>query len=382
MVIPDLQLRAQSLGADGWQIGGLISSMFLVQIVASPLWGRLSDRVGRKPVLIVCGLISAGSMFAYAFSDSLWLILASRCLAGLAAANVVVAQAYIGDVTDQNSRTAAMGRIGAAITLGLIAGPAIGGFLALAGGAFLLGTTAGVVALMGVIWILIGVPYRRPIDSAEARAKKTFRFEVLKDFPALRPLFAIAAAGWFALACLEGTFGRLIAVIFGYTPEQVAAGWASRDFGIVFSFESALTVLVQAVALTWITARISPLPLLRLGYLLQGVGLALTPLATGMTSLIGITTIYALGVAVANPTINALCSEIVPSTRQGEMFGLLQSARSTGFLLGPATGGALFDFLPALPYWIAGLVSLGAALLVRRHAVASRQASARNVSVS
>src|SRR5688572_16075672 len=134
MAFPDIQLRAEKFGAPGVLIGLLLSSYFIVQILASPRWGRLSDHVGRKPVLLTCTALSVLSMLAYAFASSLWLILLSRIFAGLAAANVVVAQAYIADTSTEADRAAKMGRIGAAITAGLIAGPALGGYLAHVGG--------------------------------------------------------------------------------------------------------------------------------------------------------------------------------------------------------------------------------------------------------
>ena len=106
--------------------------------------------------------------------------------------------------------------------------------------------------------------------------------------------------------------------------------------------------------------------MLRLGYGLQGIGLGLTPFAPNLAWLFAYSTLYAVGAGVANPTINALCSAVTPSDRQGEMFGLLQAARSVGFLLGPLLGGILFDWRPEAPYVLAAAVMLVAGLLARR----------------
>ena len=356
MAFPDIQLRAEAFGAPGWIIGGLLSSYFLVQMVASPKWGLLSDRIGRKPVLLICHGLSALSMLAYAYSHGLWGILGSRVLAGFAAANVVVAQAYIADTLDEKTRAAGMGRVGAAISAGLIAGPAIGGWLAEAGGNYLLGMVAAGAAGFGLLWIAIGVPHRPPTEERRPGKRPAVDLSILRDVPQLPRLFTIAAAAWFALACLEGTFGRLIKHNLGY------GQW---EFGLIFSYESALAVLVQAFLLSWVLKRIKQRSLLRLAYALQGVGLAMTPFAPSLAVLFMVSTLFAVGAGFANPMINTLCSEATPANRQGEMFGLLQATRSLGFLVGPTLGGIIFDWNAAAPYLLAGGVCLAALTLVR-----------------
>ena len=354
MVIPDVQTRLESFGASGWGIGVVLSSYFLVQIIASPLWGRASDRWGRKPILVLCGVLSAASMLAYAFANSLVFILLSRALAGLAAANVVVAQAYIADTTgdEEEERTRAMGRIGAATTTGLILGPALGGWLSYVGGNLLLGLVAAGASGLGALWILLSV---RPVPPAPKWLKEKHALldlSLLREVPRLRPLFGFAAAVFFALACLEGTFGRLIRQRLGLGPPE---------FGLIFGYESVVSVAVQSLLLAWMTARLGHRLLLSGACVLQAVGLALTPFAPGLGALFALSTLYATGAGFATPTINTLCSEATPEPRQGEMFGLLQAARSFGFLLGPLLGSVLFDWRAEAPYLLAGAVLLVAA---------------------
>ena len=356
MAFPDIQLRAEVFGAPGWIIGMLLSSYFLVQMAASPKWGLLSDRIGRKPVLLICQALSALSMLAYAYANGLWGILGSRVLAGFAAANVVVAQAYIADTLSDEDRAVGMGRVGAAISAGLIAGPAIGGWLAEAGGNHLLGLVAAAAAGFGLLWIAVGVPHRPPTVERKPGKRPVVDLSILREVPQLPRLFTIAAASWFALACLEGTFGRLI---------KHNLGFGQREFGLIFSYESVLSVLVQAFLLAWILKRVTQPSLLRLAYALQGVGLALTPFAPGLAALFVVSTLYALGAGFANPTINTLCSAATPQDRQGEMFGLLQATRSVGFLVGPTLGGIIFDWNVAAPYLLAGGVCLAALTLDR-----------------
>ncbi|MEI6432366.1 MAG: MFS transporter, partial [bacterium] len=158
MILPDIQTRLESFGAQGVIIGLTLSSYFLVQLVVSPWWGRASDRIGRKYVLTICGLLSAGSLFLYGAATDIWWIVASRILAGFAAANVAVAQAYIADMTLDDARTAGLGKLSAAITTGLLLGPALGGYLASVGGNRLLGSVAGGAALLGAVWIWLTLP--------------------------------------------------------------------------------------------------------------------------------------------------------------------------------------------------------------------------------
>ena len=310
-------------------------------------------------------------LLSYGLATNIWLVLTGRILAGFAAANVAVAQAYIADVTNDVTRTAALGRLSSAITVGLLLGPALGGSLASVGGNRLLGFVAAGAALLGALWIaltLSAVPPRcepeTPTTHEATESAKKSRPGILSLFreaPALRFLFGLSVAGMLALAILEGTFGRLISHRLGYGP---------REFGWIFAFESLISVVVQYFLLTRLTARFTSRPLLIGAYLGQGIGLALTPFAPNLAALFGCSFVYALGVALANPTLNALSSRAAPENRQGEMFGLLQGARSVGFLAGPTLGGVLFDWKPESPYLLAGVTLLCAAIVVftaRRH---------------
>ncbi len=375
MAFPDLQLRAEQFRAPGWLIGLLLSSYFAVQMLASPRWGSLSDRIGRKPVLLACTALSSLSMVAYAFAENVWLILASRILAGLAAANVVVAQAYIADNTTEEQRAASMGRVGSAILIGLVAGPALGGELAHRGGNYLMGLCAAGASAMSLVWIYFAVEQQPPRAERKPGSRALLDLRLLRDVPRLRRIFFVSAGGWFALACLEGTFGRLIKHMFGL---------GQREFGWIFSYESLLGALL-GLLMARIALRFASEAILRVGYLLQGVGLGLTPLAPLLVAGVGAvgaypvqivsigiaSTIYAIGLGLVNPTLNTVSSNLTPADRQGELFGLLQAARSAGFLAGPAIGGVLFDWQPAAPYALAAGVAVLAALLISANGAAN-----------
>jgi len=367
MAFPDIQLRAEwfarssGIGKPGVLIGILLSSYFAVQLLASPRWGKLSDRIGRKPVLLFCTALSCGSMVAYAFSTTLLGVLASRILAGLAAANVVVAQAYIADTSSEEDRVPKQGRVSAALMAGLVAGPAIGGMLAFHGGNYLLGITAASASFLSLLWIFMAIPQgvrpERKIE-LEERAHWSRAFidlRLLRDIPRLRRLFIYAASGWFVLACLEGTFGRLI---------EHNLGMGQREFGWIFSYES-LIGAGMGLVLAWVVKILSSQAILRWGYLMEGIGLGLMPLAPGLSTLFAASTLYALGTGLVNPTLNGVSSELAPEDRQGEMFGLLQASRSLGFLVGPVVGGGLFEIEPWLPYGLAAGVAIVLAIVIR-----------------
>ncbi len=365
MIIADIQLRAESMVPKGWPtgliVGGLLASTFVTQLVASPRWGIASDHKGRKPVVIACTVLSAAAMLVYGLAGSLWILLLSRVLSGFGSANVAVAQAYISESVDADDRTAALGRVGAAISAGLVIGPPIGGFLAASGGNLMIGLVAGGLSLVGAGWMMLALPNIPPKEERRPGKVPAIDLRLLKDLPKLRPLVLIASVAWIALATLEGTFARLISHLFHYD---------QRQFGILFGYESVLGIVVQGVLLAWIAKKLSQTALIRTAFLSQGIGLALNPFAgllmpavAPFAILFVASTLYAVGSGVANPTINSLCSRLTPDSRQGELFGLLQGARSLGFVVGPLIGGALFDWQPAAPYLLAGSVCVLAAFL-------------------
>jgi MFS family permease len=364
LAFPDLAIRARDFGAPGWVVGAIYASLFAVQFVAAPLWGRGSDRIGRKPVIVVCTLLSSLSMVAYALAVGVSGLFLSRILAGVAAANVVAAQAYLADVTSERERGGAMGRIGAALSAGLIAGPALGGWIAEVGGSAAIGWTAATASLIAALVVAVGLPSVPP-GKAEASPRPIFDFGLLRQAPGLRPLFLLALVSWFALACLEGTFVPLVRSMFEF-PQEMAGLTFQTQFsasGSIFAFESLVAVLVQGILYAWISRRFGVRALLALGLGGMGLGLLATPFAPSLGALFAISGLFSLGLSIANPTIHTAASRLAPRGRQGEVFGLLQSARAVGFWLGPLLGNALFDWRPSAPYLLAGGVGLAAAFL-------------------
>lgn len=357
MIIPDIQLRAQGMGAPGWLIGTILASTFVVQLLVSPHWGKVSDRSGGKKIFVACQTISALAMLIYALAVSPMWLLASRIVGGLGAANVAIAQSMVAEQSSAVERAAAMGRIGAAISAGLIIGPSVGGHIAAFGNAAI-GFVAAGCSLLGVIVVLLFSQEAK--THAEERTKTKIDllagFRLIADVPAIRLLALVAAVSWFSLAMLEGTFGRLIA--------RPALGFGQQEFGWIFSFESLLSLIVQGFLVAIFAKKMTDNKILFIAYISLGIGLAFMPYSPTLLALFACSAFFAFGQGLSGPTLNTLASKVAPPDRQGELFGMLQSARSAGFIFGPILGGALFDKNMALPYLFAAATCMVAAVIV------------------
>ncbi len=353
MVFVNIQFRAEDLGANGLIIGVIMASTFVVQTLVSPWWGAKSDQIGRKNVFLICTSLSAVSILVYGLAPNLWIILLSRVLAGFGGANVAIAQASVVDDTNPELKTRVLGRLGAAQTAGMIAGPAAGGLIGAYLGTQWLGIIGFILSTIGVVAVAI---FAELAGARKVPNKPRFGFgPLIKDFPKLIPFVIIASVAWFSLSTLEGTFGRLL---------QTNWGFGEKEMGAIFSFESIISFIVQGIILGWLTSKIKDRTLLVIGYIVQGIGLAITPFVPDLLPLFGASLLYAAGMAIANPTLNGLASNAVKPERQGELFGVLHSARSIGFAFGPLIGGMMFDWIPSSPYILAGTVCLLAAFLV------------------
>ena len=368
MLIPDIQLRAETMLAGfsfkGPIIGALLQATFIVQLFASPRWGRLADKTGRRRVFVICQWISALAMLIYGFAGSIALLFVSRVLAGFGGANVSVAQAMAA-VAAGDDRKRVLGWVSATLSAGMIFGPAVGGMLAHSSGSRLIGVAGAIISFAGGAIVLALVPKDDPSTSSEEQIESKkgnfgFDFTIFKSYPSLLPFFWIAVTASFALATLEGTFGRLIRAMLGYD---------QREFGIIFSYEALLGIFISVVVLVWLGKRMCDTSILRLGYIAQGIGLGLNPLAgalvsfaPGMVWLLIASTFFAFGSGIVGPTLSTLASNTVPEEIQGELFGTMQAARTVGFIIGPILGGFLFDIWHPGPYVFAAIVCLVVAI--------------------
>ncbi len=348
MVIPVLPLYAKKLGAQEAWVGLLSSGYSAMQFVFAPIWGRLSDRVGRRPVLLVSIGMTAVAFAMYGFaSDFAWL-LAARLFAGVATANIAIAQAYVADVTTPETRAKGMGLIGAAFGLGFVLGPAFGGVLSrwsLAAPSF---AAAGLAAVnLVAAWFILGEPEQHKAAGHGARPKGVNALLAELARPGVAALIAIYFLSIAAFSAMENTYAFLATERYGLEAEKVF--WLFAYIGII-------VVIVQGGLIGPLTRRFGEKPLLVAGLLLQGGALVALPFASGLAGLLAATAPLALGSGLASPTLSSLLSRHARADDQGGTLGLGQSAAAVGRVVGPEAGTWTYaTHAPFVPF-VAGAV--------------------------
>lgn len=350
MVFPLLPLYAKTFQASDAVIGSIAASFALAQMFFSPLWGALTDRFGRKPV-IAAGLLGMSCAFLlFAVSTSIFMLFASRFLQGAFAAAVLPsARAYVADVTKKEERVKALGRLGAMLMLGAVFGPAIGGLLA--GNDMSLPFFVGsAIAFLNFFFIAFFLPESLP----RAVRKKTpfrgisgFRFKEswLALHSSLAPLFLLAFAWSFLIANKQVALPLLGAEHFSL---DVAA------IGFLFAVMGILSAFVQFFLIEKITRAIGSHLTIAVGLLASAVSFALLPFAPVTAALFLVASLAGLGAAVARPVITALISQET-SEGQGITMGTASMFESAGRLVGPFVGGVLFSFWYAGPFVFSGI---------------------------
>ena len=364
VVIPLLPFYGLRFGASAAEVTWMMACYSLAQFFCSPLLGRLSDRVGRRPVLLLSLCASIASYLWLGFADALWMLFAARLLAGAGAGNIAAAQAYISDVTTSETRAKGMGMIGAAFGLGFTFGPALGGLLAgsnasaaaLARPAFL---AAGLSALAFVV-ALARLKESLP-ESARTTARRPSRWQVARDVatrPVLRRLILLLFITITAFAAMETTFALWA---------NRALAWGPRAVGFNFLYVGLVLVAVQGGLIGRLSRRFGEARLVLAGAVLIALGLLGLPFALAVWRVLVVDTCLALGMGLLNPSLTSLISLEAGSGERGGILGVAQSASSLSRILGPAIAGPLFQgFGRDAPYYA------GAAVMVLVLALASR----------
>ena len=340
LVIPLLPFYAVRFAASPQQVTLLLAVYSLMQLFTAPLWGRLSDRVGRRAVLTVS---MAASVFAYLWIGSataLWMLFAARACAGACAGNIAAAQAYIADITKPEERAKGMGLIGAAFGLGFIIGPALGGLLAGNDPATAdvqtpawVAASLSFIALCGVVVLL---PESLPADRRGVRGPSRSRLGALLDVlrrPVLSRLIMTFFLVILAFAGMESTFALWAMEQFDWGPGQV---------GYVFAFVGLLSAVLQGGLIGSLTRRFGEERLLLCGLALIAVGLLVMPAARTVEVLSVAVSALALGMGLTQPSLNSLISRRAGREEQGEVLGVSQSVGSLSRVLGPAAAGYFF----------------------------------------
>ena len=345
VVMPVLPFWAQAFGADAAMFGLLQSGYAVAQFVCAPLWGRLSDRVGRRPVLLGTIAGTALAMLATGLAPSLAWLFAARILAGAFAANISVASAYIADVTPAEERTRWMGLLGASFGIGFVLGPAIGGILAPYGHAVPMFFTAALAAINWLVAVLRLVePERHELAERGGR-----RFALLRD-PALRAIVLANLAFSLAVTQLETFFAYLMKDRFGWGP----SGFAGILVGMAVVMGG-----IQGGAMKALSARNPERHLVVAGVALLALGFAGVPLAPSVAVLLLPLLLAAVGRAIAQPALLSLASQAARPEQRGAAMGVFQSSASLARVFGPALGGVLYGIALPYPFWLASALLVG-----------------------
>lgn len=349
IVVPILGRYAERFGANGFQVGLLFASFSLAQMVFAPVLGRVSDRVGRKPVIIFSLVGTAVGCFVTGAAGALWVLFLGRIIDGASGASVAVAQGAIADIAPPERRAQLLGMLGAAFGVGFVVGPALGGLAAL-GGPHVPFYVAGTIAAVNAVAAVIRLPETRP----EAREEHPARGSRAALTPDLRRYAVVGLLSTLGFAGFEATFSLWGAETFSLTEGSTA---------LVFLFVGALLVLVQGMLIGRLTASFGSRRLLRAGLAVVAAGMVTLASTSTWPVLFVALTFIAFGQGVAVPSGTALVTEAAPVERRGEALGYQQSVTALGRVAGPVVAGLLFDQVAVdAPFVVAGVLA-GLALL-------------------
>ena len=359
IIIPFIPYWAEHFAATPDVVALLFATYSTVAFVFSFVWGWVSDRWGRKPVLL---LALGGSVVSFAwlgFAEALWMLFAARALGGVFGANIAVAQAYIADVTPPEQRARGMGMMGAAFGLGFVLGPAIGGVLAGGDPAhpdfrtpfFAAAGVSFVAVVVGLVVLREPERHHAPATPKGIAARFRGFAAVMADPGVARPILVGVLVG-FVMAGLEATLALWA---------ERAHGWGPREIGYYFAYIGVLLVIVQG-GLVGLAARgIGEARAVPLAVAAMTAGIAMIPWCDTVALMLLSGLLIAVGFGLANPLLTGLISRNAPTHLQGTVMGAAQSVRSLSRIFGPITAGALFATLGRdAPFQVGGLILIAA----------------------
>jgi DHA1 family tetracycline resistance protein-like MFS transporter len=356
LVIPLLPFYAQSLKAQPWQITALFSAYSLGQFFAEPFWGRLSDRIGRRPVLIVTILANTLSYVALAYAPTIWVAFAIRLVGGFGSGNISTIQGYMADVTPPEQRAARMGLLGAAFGAGFVVGPALGGLLAhpeagRLGFQIPLFVAAGMAALASLGVFLFVVESRSPRAPDAPRPHRREALQTAMAHPVLSRVLLVTLVSTAAFAGMESIFGLWTYARFDWGPRQV---------GLCFAVIGVVASIGQGAVTGRLARRFGEPRVLTAGLSIIAFSLAITPFAPSGAAVPLFVGLTAFGQSLVFPCVAALISRATPPDQQGAMLGLNMAAGSLARMTGPLLAGPLFGLAIGGPYWLGALLTLPA----------------------
>lgn len=360
IVLPLLPAFAAEHSPAEWQIGLLMASYSFAQFLFAPVWGSLSDRIGRRPVLLISltGSVLAYSLFAVA--GSLAMLFAARLAAGAMAANISTAQAYIADVTPPERRARGMGLIGAAFGLGFVLGPALAGLLAHGSAAEAqarVGFAAAALSAADLAFAFFLLKESLPEERRGLQQQGPRRMELLRQAlrtPALGAAILIFSLATIAWSSMEPTLVRLLTLQFNFDRPQI--GYLFAGFGLY-------AAILQGGVTGRMAERVGEVRMIAAGALLLCLGMLLLPLAPGLPAVYAALALLGLGQSCLLPSIMAAISRLAAAAVQGGALGVSQSFSSLSRVIGPAMGGWLFGIDRRFSFFAAAAAALAALLI-------------------
>lgn len=352
LIIPILPIYADQLGAPGWVIGLVASAFSIMQFLFGPFWGNLSDRLGRRPILMGSMALMGLSYVLFAHSASLALLFASRLLAGIAAANISAAQAFISDITPPERRAKNFGIIGAAFGLGFIFGPPIGGYLKAELGIQAVGYAAAAFSFFNFLmaWILLPETLQDRSERVSLFANPFKELRATLKRPVIRELVMLTFVFITAFSMMHVTAALFWEKEYGLSEKQI---------GFMFMYIGVLAAIIQGGLIGKFNQWWGENQLLVAGTILMMLGLVLMPFPPKSWfypwELVCLAVI-SVGNAFLTPTISSLLSKISGPKEQGLIMGAYQSFSSLGRVFGPFIGGWLYGFSFQWPYLASGVL--------------------------
>ena len=357
LILPLLPYYAESFGASQLTVGLLLASYSLMQFIGAPVLGRLSDRDGRRPILLISQLGTFIGFMILGFATTLWMLFLSRIIDGISGANLSTAQAYIADVTDEKNRAKSFGLIGAAFGLGFIIGPAVGGFLSQFGYHVPAFFAAGLS-----MFTMILTFFMLPEPERKSNSRREFSVKALKQafgHPTVGILLSMVFTFGLAFAMFQTSFALFASARFGFNVQQTA---------LVLTYVGILSVIMQLVVVKRVVKRLGENRSIVVTLAALALGLVLMAMVQSPLALIFVMPILSFGGGVTSPVLTSLISKSVDRAEIGGMLGISTSVDSMSRVVAPILGNALLVLGSAWPSIVGAailLIPIGLALRLR-----------------
>jgi MFS family permease len=365
LILPLIPLYGQSFGASRWINGAIMAAYSLMQFLFAPVWGRLSDRIGRRPVLLTSTACACLSYVIFALGSgvkdnpklALAVILASRIFAGICGANITVAQAYIADITPPEQRSARMGLVGMAFGLGFILGPVLGAVSALSFGVTAPGWTAASLCAINFLWAFswLAESWQPSVHFTTQRAHLEQWMHTLRA-PRLNLLIGIFFLATFCFTCFESTVGLLVERNFKIAPgsEHLTTGEQLRSVlgkvGWLIAYCGLIGAVVQGGLMRRLVKAMGEPKLISASLFMAAIGIAVLPFLTQWGWLLLGLAVFSIGSSMTRPPVFGMISLMTAAHEQGAVLGVAQGVGSLARIVGPVFALGFFAADPRIPY--------------------------------